>query len=264
MLNFKNKNNRIGKMVLKIYNLSFKMEENQMRIEKENLLMPIVEKILAYPDKTVSDAFEKLTDQNKLILLMTATEELHVKIIGNLNVDLLLNMVSSIQTENIHYNSIVVEGVYTQILENLELCDTTEDIKQKESVLISIYNAVRDEETKRILLERLELINVDVVAEIRANIVDEWTIFNTNDSDIQRLMREVDMSQLAIFLGRQTKELREVFYRNMSRRLEQMIREDIQAIGELSDTIYKKTYNQIVQIYKKLAEAGEIKAPRRS
>jgi flagellar motor switch protein FliG len=68
----------------------------------------------------------------------------------------------------------------------------------------------------------------------------------------------VDNNLLAVALKGATEEVQKVIYSNMSKRLAEMIREDIEYMGPVRLKDVEEAQQKIVNIIRKLEDAGEI------
>ncbi|MCX5462632.1 flagellar motor switch protein FliG [Alcaligenes parafaecalis] len=99
-------------------------------------------------------------------------------------------------------------------------------------------------------------------ADLTQRIVDEMFVFenlaDVEDLAIQLLLKEIETSALTIALKGAPEELRDKFFRNMSNRAAEMLREDIDAQGPIRMSKVEQEQKAIVQVARRLAEAGQI------
>jgi flagellar motor switch protein FliG len=99
-------------------------------------------------------------------------------------------------------------------------------------------------------------------ADLTQRIVDEMFVFenlaDVEDIAIQLLLKEIETSALTIALKGAPEELRDKFFRNMSNRAAEMLREDIDAQGPIRMSKVEQEQKAIVQVARRLAEAGQI------
>src|SRR3546814_3632233 len=100
------------------------------------------------------------------------------------------------------------------------------------------------------------------LADLAQRIVDEMFVFDNlidiEDKFIQLILKETDTASLTIALKGATEDLREKFYRNMSTRAAEMLRDDLDAQGPVRMSRVEQEQKNILQIARKLAEAGQI------
>ena len=123
--------------------------------------------------------------------------------------------------------------------------------------IVEILNAA-DRGTERRVLEELELDNGDLVDEIRRKMFVFEDIIKLDKRAIQRVLKEVENADLTIALKNATEELRTLIFENMSKRLAEMIREDMEYMGPVRVRDVEDAQQKIVNIIRKLQDAGEI------
>ena len=123
--------------------------------------------------------------------------------------------------------------------------------------LVSILNSV-DRGTERHLLEALEETDAELVEEIRKRMFVFEDIVKLSNQAIQRVLKEIDNRDLAVALKGSSEEVAEVIYRNISSRLQEMIKEDIQYMGPVRVRDVEEAQQKIVNVIRQLDDAGEI------
>jgi len=123
--------------------------------------------------------------------------------------------------------------------------------------IVNILNTV-DRGTEKYIMETLEIEDTDLVEEIRKRMFVFEDILTLDNRSIQRFLREVDNNLLAVALKGATEEVQKVIYSNMSKRLAEMIREDIEYMGPVRLKDVEEAQQKIVNIIRKLEDAGEI------
>ncbi len=123
--------------------------------------------------------------------------------------------------------------------------------------IVNILNTV-DRGTEKYIMETLEIEDTDLAEEIRKRMFVFEDILSLDNRSIQRFLRDVENNQLAIALKGATDEVQKVIYSNMSKRLSEMIREDIEFMGPVRLKDVEEAQQKIVNIIRKLEDAGEI------
>ena len=123
--------------------------------------------------------------------------------------------------------------------------------------VVSILNSV-DRGTERHLLEALEETDAELVEEIRKRMFVFEDIVKLSNQAIQRVLKEIDNRDLAVALKGSSEEVAEVIYRNISSRLQEMIKEDIQYMGPVRVRDVEEAQQKIVNVIRQLDDAGEI------
>jgi flagellar motor switch protein FliG len=99
-------------------------------------------------------------------------------------------------------------------------------------------------------------------ADLAQKIIDEMFLFENlleiDDRGIQRVLKEVATESLIVALKGAQQELRDKFIRNMSTRAGEMLREDLEALGPVRVSQVEAEQKAILQVVRRLAEAGEI------
>lgn len=146
-----------------------------------------------------------------------------------------------------------------RILEKNLSSIVTEDFTAAGGVqaIVNILNAV-DRGTEKYIMETLEIEDTDLAEEIRRRMFVFEDILTLDNRSIQRFLRDVDNNQLALALKGATEEVQKVIYANMSKRLAEMIREDIEFMGPVRLKDVEEAQQKIVNIIRKLEDAGEI------
>lgn len=123
--------------------------------------------------------------------------------------------------------------------------------------LVDILNRV-DRSTEKTILQELEVSDPELADEVRKRMFVFEDIVKLHDSAIQRVLREVDTKDLAKAMRGASEEVNERIYKNMSKRAAEMLREEIQYMGPVRLRDVEEAQQRIVQIIRRLDEAGEI------
>ncbi len=127
--------------------------------------------------------------------------------------------------------------------------------------IVEILNAV-DRGTEKYILETLEIQNAELVEEIRKKMFVFEDIVHLEGVAVQRFLREVDNSDLAVALKTATEELKDMIFANMSSRMREMLQEDMDFMGPVRLRDVEDAQQKIVNIIRKLEEANEINISR--
>ena len=123
--------------------------------------------------------------------------------------------------------------------------------------IVTILNSV-DRGTEKHILENLEMQNADLADEIRHKMFVFEDIVKLNKMAIQRVLREVDKHDLTVALKGTPPEVSKVIFENVSKRLQDMIKEDLELMGPVRVRDVEEAQQKIVNIIRNLDEAGEI------
>jgi len=120
-----------------------------------------------------------------------------------------------------------------------------------------ILNVI-DRATERSLLENLAQEDPDLVEEIRRLMFVFEDITKFSDRDIQTVLKNVEASQWAMALKGASEELKEKILTNMSKRAATLLQEEMEYLGPVRASNVEQVQQQIVDIIRRLEDAGEI------
>ena len=120
-----------------------------------------------------------------------------------------------------------------------------------------ILNLV-DRSTERSIMQGVESEDPDLVEEIRRRMFVFEDILNVNDKGIQAVLKEVENDELCLALKTATEPLKNKILANMSSRAAESIREDMEFMGPVRISDVESAQQRIVDIVRRLEEAGEI------
>lgn len=123
--------------------------------------------------------------------------------------------------------------------------------------IVAILNSV-DRGTEKHIMETLEIEEPELADEIRKKMFVFEDILLLNDRAIQRVLRDVENSDLAVALKSTNEEVQNVIFKNLSTRLAAMIKEDIEFMGPVRMKDVEEAQQKIVGVIRKLEDAGEI------
>ncbi|RMH29033.1 MAG: flagellar motor switch protein FliG [Planctomycetota bacterium] len=115
-----------------------------------------------------------------------------------------------------------------------------------------------DRATEKSIMEALEGEDPDVVEQIRRLMFVFEDILLVNDKGIQSVLKEVDNDELALALKTASEELQAKIFGNMSERAAQLIKEEMEYMGPVRVSDVESAQQRIVDIVRRLEEAGEI------
>jgi flagellar motor switch protein FliG len=123
--------------------------------------------------------------------------------------------------------------------------------------VVDILNTV-DRGTEKHIMETLEVEEPELADEIRKKMFVFEDILLLDDRAIQRVLRDVDNNDLAIACKGSTEEVQTAIFGNMSKRLAEMIKEDMEFMGPVRMKDVEEAQQKIVNIIRKLEDSGEI------
>ena len=123
--------------------------------------------------------------------------------------------------------------------------------------VVEILNTV-DRGTEKHIMETLEIEEPELADEIRKKMFVFEDILLLDDRAIQRVLRDVDNGDLAIALKGSNEEVQSAIFKNLSKRLGVMIKEDMEFMGPVRMKDVEEAQQKIVNIIRKLEDSAEI------
>ena len=123
--------------------------------------------------------------------------------------------------------------------------------------IVDILNTV-DRGTEKHIMESLEIEQPELADEIRKKMFVFEDILLLDDRAIQRVLRDVDNNDLGIALKGANEEVQNVIFKNLSKRLSAMIKEDMEFMGPVRMKDVEEAQQKIVGIIRKLEDSAEI------
>lgn len=123
--------------------------------------------------------------------------------------------------------------------------------------VVDILNSV-DRGTEKHIMETLEIEEPELADEIRKKMFVFEDILLLDDRAIQRVLRDVDNSDLAVALKGSNEQVQEAIFKNLSKRLALMIKEDMEFMGPVRMKDVEEAQQKIVNIIRKLEDSAEI------
>jgi flagellar motor switch protein FliG len=117
---------------------------------------------------------------------------------------------------------------------------------------------VTDRSTERALLENLAQEDPDLVEEIRRLMFVFEDVSKLSDKDVQSVLKNVESSQWAMALKGASDELKDKILGNMSERASKMLVEEMDYLGSVKLSEVEAVQQQVVDIVRRLEDAGEI------
>ncbi len=124
-------------------------------------------------------------------------------------------------------------------------------------VMVQVLSQV-DRSTERTILQSLEDKNPELADEIRRRMFLFEDFTEIDDRFIQRIIREVSQEDLVLALKGASDSISQTFYRNMSSRMADVVREDLKFLGAVRLRDVEAAQQRIVSVARRLEEEGEI------
>lgn len=150
-----------------------------------------------------------------------------------------------------------------QVLERKLSTTVVQDYTQTGGIeaVVEVLNAV-DRATERTILDALEIQDPELAEEIKKRMFVFEDIVTLDNRAIQRVIREVDNADLLLALKVSSDEVKEVVFRNMSSRMAETFKEEMEFMGPVRLRDVEEAQSRIVAVIRRLEEAGEIVVAR--
>lgn len=150
-----------------------------------------------------------------------------------------------------------------QVLERKLSTTVVQDYTQTGGIeaVVEVLNAV-DRATERTILDALEIQDPELAEEIKKRMFVFEDIVTLDNRAIQRIIREVDNADLLLALKVSSDEVKEVVFRNMSSRMAETFKEEMEFMGPVRLRDVEEAQSRIVAVIRRLEEAGEIVVAR--
>lgn len=123
--------------------------------------------------------------------------------------------------------------------------------------VVDVLNQV-DRSTERTILETLEIQDPELSEEIKKRMFIFDDIVILDNRAIQRIIREVDNEDLMLALRAASDEVKELIFNNMSQRMEETFKEEMEYMGPVRLRDVEEAQSRIVATIRRLDEIGEI------
>ncbi|MFJ8256850.1 flagellar motor switch protein FliG [Peribacillus asahii] len=146
-----------------------------------------------------------------------------------------------------------------QILERKLSATVTQDYTQTGGVeaVVDVLNGV-DRATERTILDALEIQDPELAEEIKKRMFVFEDIVTLDGRAIQRVIRESDNEDLKLALKVASEEVKEIVFRNMSKRMVETFQEEMEYMGPVRLRDVEEAQSRIVAVIRRLEEAGEV------
>ncbi len=121
----------------------------------------------------------------------------------------------------------------------------------------SILNLV-DRSTEKSILGNMEMENPELTSNIKNLMFVFEDLLILDDKSIQMILKEVDAKELATALKAASDELKEKIFKNVSERVVDMIKEEMDYTGPIRLSVVEETQQRVVEIVRRLEEEQQI------
>lgn len=183
--------------------------------------------------------------------------------------EVLNGLPESLQAD-VAYRIARMENISPQVLRELEesLADDLQSIMSGQITEIGGPQTVAEilnqtgKSTERAVLERLDEEDPELAEEVRNQMFVFDDITGLTDREIQMLLREVDIKDMALALKGGSQELKGRIIGNMSERVGSMLKEEMQFLGPVRMSDVEERQIKIVQTVRLLEDAGQVTVVR--
>lgn len=123
--------------------------------------------------------------------------------------------------------------------------------------VVSILNRV-DRGTEKTILEALAEENPELADEIKRRMFVFEDIVLLDNRSVQRILREIDAKDLAMAMKTASEDVKNLIFRNMSKRAVELLKEDMGYMGPVRLRDVEEAQQKIVNVIRQLEDSGEI------
>lgn len=123
--------------------------------------------------------------------------------------------------------------------------------------IVEILNSI-DRSTEKYIMEALEIQDPDISDEIRKKMFVFEDILSLDKVAVQRFLRDVDNKDLTVALKGASEDVKALIFQNVSKRMMEMIKEDMEYMGPVRLKDVEDAQQKIVSIIRVLEEQGQI------
>jgi flagellar motor switch protein FliG len=145
------------------------------------------------------------------------------------------------------------------ILERKLSTTVTQDYTQTGGIeaVVEVLNGV-DRATEKTILDALEIQDPELAEEIKKRMFVFEDIVTLDNRSIQRIIRDCENEDLLLSLKVSSEEVKEIVFRNMSSRMVETLKEEMEYMGPVRLRDVEEAQSRIVAIIRRLEDAGEI------
>ncbi len=123
--------------------------------------------------------------------------------------------------------------------------------------IAEILNRV-DRGTEKYILDEFNKMDPELSEEVKRRLFVFEDIIYLDSRSIQRVLRDVNTKDLVVALKGANKDVTNLIYQNMTKRMQDTIKEEIEFLGPIRLSEVEEAQQKIVQIIRKLEESNEI------
>lgn len=115
-----------------------------------------------------------------------------------------------------------------------------------------------DRSSERKIFEELDKRNPELAQSIREKMFVFENILDMDDRSVQRFVRDCDTKDVVYALKSASKEMKETFFRNMSKRMSDSVRADLEITTNVRLKDVEEAQQRIVNVIRNLEEQGQV------
>ena len=115
-----------------------------------------------------------------------------------------------------------------------------------------------DRSSERRIFEELDKANPDLSQSIRDKMFVFENILDMDDRSVQRFVRDCDAKDIVYALKTASEEMRQIFFANMSKRMAETVRGDMEVTTNVRLKDVEEAQQRIVNIIRQLEDMGEV------
>ncbi|MFP4496742.1 MAG: flagellar motor switch protein FliG [Vulcanimicrobiota bacterium] len=112
--------------------------------------------------------------------------------------------------------------------------------------------------SEKVIIEQLEEDYPELAEEIRSQMFVFEDMVQLEAKSIQKVLKDVNMSTLALAMKKASDEIKELIMNNLSERASKVLQEDIESMGKVPLREVEAAQQEIVETIRRMEEAGEI------
>ncbi len=152
----------------------------------------------------------------------------------------------------------VIRVVEQQLLKKFDSSLTTDfTVVGGINYIAEVMNRM-DRSNEKFIFDAMERDNPELAEEIKKKMFVFEDILSMDDRSIQRFVRDCDVKDVVYGLKNASEEMQTVFYKNMSARMAETIRSDLEITFNVRLRDVEEAQQRIVGLIRKLDEEGEI------
>lgn len=242
------------------------LEKALGRDQAQNVLARLTSSLQVRPFDTVRKAdgsqilnfLERESPQTIALILSYLSPSQSATILASLEPDLQVEVARRISLMDRTSPDVVKE--VERVLERKILSTVGHDYTQAGGIgsIVEILNNV-DRQTEKTILSALDMESPELAEEIKRRMFLFEDIIYLDDRSVQRFLRDVDLSRdLPLALKTASDEVKSKFYRNLSSRAVESLKESIDYLGPVRMRDVEEAQQRIVGLIRRLEDQGEI------